>query len=229
MPPLSLKKYIARITEQIESGEIDEAMSHCRYILSHHSMYLPAYRLLGHACLEKGDYAHATHFFQSVLCADPEDADAWMNLATLSEDLDELEQATWLMERAFELVPGSAEIRNRLRQLYNRRDGVERARVKLTTGALARLYAAGGFHKRAIRELERLLQDTARPSPLRIAYLEVALAKALWNTKGMLPMADRICRSLLDKLCEFIIYFCFYFLCQLNHLVLLVRIRIFLH
>ena len=103
MPQIGLKEYVDEVTLKVQDGQVEEAIAHCRHILSHYPLYLPVYRLLGYASLEKGDYAHATHFFQTTLSADPEDADAWMNLARLSDDLGELEQATWLMERAFEI------------------------------------------------------------------------------------------------------------------------------
>ncbi|MBN1582571.1 MAG: tetratricopeptide repeat protein, partial [Anaerolineae bacterium] len=200
MSQISLKDYAAEIAQQIQAGEIEKAISHCRYLLDRYPMYLPAYRLLGKACLEKGDYAHASHFFQAVLSADPEDADAWMRLSVLSDDLGELEQAAWLMERAFEIRPGSSEIRNQLRQLYSRRDGIDRTRIKLTRGALARMYIKGGFYKRAISELEKLLGDKSGLASLHVAYLEVAFAQALWNTEGLSPMAATISESLLEKM-----------------------------
>ncbi|MBL7200960.1 MAG: tetratricopeptide repeat protein [Anaerolineae bacterium] len=200
MAQIGLRAYLDRIVQQIQTGQSEAAIAHCRHILTHYPKYVPAYQLLGRVNLERGEHAYASHFFQSVLSADPENTDAWMSLATLSDDLGELEQATWLVERAFEVEPGSAPIRDSLRRLYSRRDGIERTRVKLTSGALARLYAAAGFHKRAIEELEKLLADPSGLSPLHVACLEVALAKSFWNTEGMAPMAEQVCRSLLDKL-----------------------------
>ena len=200
MPQVSLKEYAASIAQMIQGGNVDTAVAHCRHVLSHYPKYLPAYQLLAHACLEKGDLAHASHFFQCVLSVDPEDADAWMNLALLSDDLGELEQATWLMERAFDVVPGNAQVRNHLRQLYTRRDGLERARIKLSGGALARLYAVGGFYREATEELRKLLQDGTDLPPLHVAQLEVTLARALWHIQGMAPMADQVCQSLTSRL-----------------------------
>ncbi len=199
MPRIGLKKYGEEIRQTIQKGDIDQAIAHCRHILSYYPMYLPAYRLLGNACMEKGDYSYATHFYQSVLSADPEDAHAWSRLSILTEDLGELEQATWLMERAFEVNPGNAEIRGLLSQLYRRRDGVDRPRLKLTPGALARLYAKGGFYQRAVDEINKILA-TSGLATLYIAYLEVALAEALWHTENMLAMADNIAQRLLTKL-----------------------------
>ena len=200
MPQIELKQYIDEIGRLIDDGQVDAAIDHCRHILEFYPRYLPVYRLLAQASLEKGDYAHATHFLQSLLSADPENADAWATLATLSDDLGELEQATWLMERAFEIEPGDAETRERLRDLYKHRDGIDRPRLKLTPGALGRMYAVGGFHRRAIYELQRVLESRAGLPPLHIAYLEVALAKAFCSAQDMEAMAEKVCHSLLSKL-----------------------------
>jgi tetratricopeptide (TPR) repeat protein len=200
MPQIELKQYVDEIGRLIDDGQVDAAIDHCRHILEFHPRYLPVYRLLAQASLEKGDYAHATHFLQSLLSADPENADAWATLATLSDDLGELEQATWLMERAFEIEPGDAETRERLRDLYRHRDGIDRPRLKLTPGALGRMYAVGGFHRRAIYELQRVLESRAGLPPLHIAYLEVALARAFCSAQDMEAMAERVCHSLLSKL-----------------------------
>lgn len=202
MPQVSsyrLAEYRHRITEQIERGHIEEAIAHCRHILAHYPRYLSAYKLLAHACLEKGDFSYANHFFQCVLSADLEDTDAWINLALLTEDLGETQQAIWFLERAFELDPGSTRVRDMLRQLYVQRDGAERTRIKLTPTALARMYAKSGFYQRAIRELEKMLHESANVPRLQVATLEVSLAQALWNSRDRVPLADQVCQSLLAK------------------------------
>jgi tetratricopeptide (TPR) repeat protein len=200
MPQYSLTEYTTKIAEQLANGQVQEAIAHCRHILSHYPQYLPAYKLLAQACLEQGDHAQANNFYQAVLSANPEDADAWMNLALLSKDLDELEQATWLMERAFEIDPGNSEIREQLRQLYSRRDGVERTRIKLTPAALARQFAKGGAFGRAVRRLRKILDASPDLPPLQVAVLEVTLAEALWHQSGKAAQAQQVCESLLEKL-----------------------------
>ena len=194
-----LAEYRQRIAEQIERGHIDEAIAHCRHILTDYPLYLSAYKLLAHACLEKGDFSHGNHFFQCVLSANLEDTDAWINLALLTEDLGETRQAIWFLERAFEIDPGNTRVRDMLRQWYVQRDGAERTRIKLTPTALARLYAKGGFYQRAIRELEKMLQESTNVPPLQVATLEVSLAQALWNTQDRVSLADQVCQSLLAK------------------------------
>lgn len=199
MPQYSLREYTSRITAQIQDGQIEEAIAHTRHILSHYPRYLPAYSLLARASMEKGDFSHASHFFQTILSANPEDANAWMNLAQLSDDLGEVEQAVWYMERAFEIEPGNSHIRDRLRQLYGERDGIERSRIKLTPAALARTQTRSGSFRRASQKLQRIIKTETKLPPLQIATLEVTLAKALWNQKGKASQADEVCGSLLQK------------------------------
>ena len=200
MPQYSLGEYTTRIAALIRNGQIEEAIAHARHIVSHYPRYLPAYSLLARASMEKGDLSHASDFYQSILSANPEDADAWMNLAQLADDLGETEQAVWYMERAFEIEPGNSRVRERLRQLYSQRDGMERTRIKLTPAALARTQARSGSFRRASQKLQRILSTSTNLPPLQTATLEVALATALWNQKVKPTLADEICGSLLQKL-----------------------------
>jgi tetratricopeptide (TPR) repeat protein len=200
MPQYSLSEYTTRIAALIQDGQIEEAIAHARHILSHYPRYLPAYSMLAHACMEKGDLSRASHFFQSVLSANPQDADAWMNLAQLTDDLGEVEQAAWYMERAFELDPGNTSIREQLRELYSRRDGVERTRLKLTPTALALTQARSGSFRRASQKLQRLIEAAGDAPPLQVATMESALAVALASQEAETSRVDQVCASLLEKL-----------------------------
>ena len=201
MPQYSLSEYTTKIAALIQDGQIEEAIAHARHILSHYPRYLPAYSLLARASMEKGDLSHASHFFQSILSANPEDADAWMNLAQLSDDLGEIEQAAWYMERAFEIEPGNSRIRERLRQLYSQRDGVERTRIKLTPAALARTQARSGSFRRASQKLQRILKTSSNLPPLQIATLEVALARCALEPKHQGDLRQTKCAAACCKNC----------------------------
>jgi tetratricopeptide (TPR) repeat protein len=184
----------------IEDGRIEETIAHARHILSHYPRYLPAYSLMARASMEKGDFSRASHFFQTILSSNPEDASAWMNLAQLSDDLGEVEQAAWYMERAFEIDPGNGLVRERLRQLYSQRDGVERDRIKMTPAAIARTQARSGAFRSASKRLQRILRTEPNLPPLQIAALEATLARALLNQRARASQADEVCKSLLQKL-----------------------------
>ncbi len=176
MPDIRLQDYTAKIKELIRNGSFDEAIAHCQHILRHYPKFIEVYCLLGEACLEKGMYREAIEFFQRTLSADPENFIARVGLGVIYGEQGALPEAIWQMERAFELAPGNAEVRHELQRLYAQRNGGEKPRLKLTPGALARLYARNGSYERAIQEFRAILrQDPDLPD------IKVALLEALWR------------------------------------------------
>ena len=73
MGDVSLRVYSEEIERLIEVEAYEEAIAHCQHVLQHYPRHLESYRLLGKACLEKGDHAQAADLFRRVLSADPED------------------------------------------------------------------------------------------------------------------------------------------------------------
>jgi tetratricopeptide (TPR) repeat protein len=191
---VSLREYCDEVKGLIESGSYDKAVAICQHILRYYPKYVEAYRLLGEAYLEKGDYSEAEDSFRRVLSADPEDFTARIGLSIIYDERGSLEEAIWQMERAFELLPGNAEVRSELRRLYKRYDGVERPKIGLTTGALGRLYARGELLEEAIEELGKLLEK--KPELIDV---QLALAEALWRSEQRLEAAE-VCSDILEKL-----------------------------
>ena len=194
MPDMQLKEYTARIKELIHSERHDEAIAHCRHILRYYPRHIETYCLLGEACLEKGMYREAIEFFQRTLSADPENFIARVGLGIIYGEQGAVPEAIWQMERAFELAPGNPEVRRELQRLYAQRDGVEKNRLKLTQGALGRLYMRNGLYELAIDEFRAVLrQDPELPD------VRVALAEALWH-EGRRLEAVEVCLELLEAL-----------------------------
>ena len=191
---ISLGVYCAEVEELIGSGACDEAIAACQHILGHHPKYIEAYCLLGRACLEKGEYSEAADLFKRVLSADPENLTARSGLSRVHEEEGRLDEAIWQMERAFELAPYQEAIRNQLRLLHTRRDGIEAPRIKLTRGALGRLYTRDGLLQQAIAEFKSLLEEDCN-----LMDIQLALAEALWHD-GQGREAARACQAILAKL-----------------------------
>ena len=139
MAEVAFREYLNEIDKLIERGSTDQAIQHCRHILTQHPKAVEVYRLLGKALLEKEDDRAAQDIFQRVLSVDPEDFVARVGLSIIHDRNNELEPAIWHMERAFEIAPSNALIQGELRRLYARRDGDSPDRIPLTRGALARL------------------------------------------------------------------------------------------
>ncbi len=194
MADIRLQDYTASIKDMIRSVRLDEAIAHCRHILRHYPKHIETYCLLGEACLEKQMYREAIEFFQRTLGADPENLMARVGLGIIYDEQGAFPEAIWQLERAFELVPGNAEVRRELLRLYNQYDAIDKTRLKLTRGALGRLYSRNGLYERAITEFRAILRRDPELPDIRVALVE-----ALWH-EGRQVEAVENCLDLLDAL-----------------------------
>lgn len=194
MAKISLRAYIREIEGMINRGQLDEAVAHCQHILQTYPKLLAAYRLLGKTYLEGQRYSDASDVFLRVLSAAPDDYMAHLGMSMIREDEANLNAALWHMERAFEAQPSNGAIQGELRRLYGRRDGVEPPKVRMTRGALARMYARGNLHQQAIGELRAALaEDPQRPD------LQVLLAR-MYFLAGQRVEAVDTCSALIKRL-----------------------------
>ncbi len=185
MSEITLQAYCEDIEKLIEQGSLEAAISHCQHILKSHPKYLPAYRLMGYAALEKDELEIAADLFGRVLSMDPENFTARLGLSDNNERNADLKQADWNMELALELTPDNQTIVDELRRLYRQRDGVEPAQIAMSRGALARLYARGALYTQSINEFRRLLQS----APDRVD-LQTALAETLWRAEQRIDAVE---------------------------------------
>jgi tetratricopeptide (TPR) repeat protein len=193
MAETTLSEYCDKAKELVRTESYDQAIAICRHILKHYPKYVRAYRLMGEACLEKGDYVEAASLFKRVLGADMEDMVVRVGLGIVFDEQGALDEAIWQLERAFELSPGNAEIRMELQRLYGDRDGSPPAKLKLTPAALGRLYLREELYQRAIDEFRDVLEeDPERPD------VEIALAQALWWSAQRQEAAE-VCEAILEK------------------------------
>jgi tetratricopeptide (TPR) repeat protein len=194
MAKIALRIYNREIEDLIEGGHIDESIAHSRHILKTYPKHVDSYRLLGKAYLEGQRYGDAADIFQRVLSSIPNDFISHVGMSIIREDEGNLDAALWHMERAFEVQPSNQAIQGELRRLYGRRDGIEPPKIRLTRGALARMYAHGNLYDQAIAELRAALaEDPQRPDLL------VLLAEMHYKANKGVETAD-ICTQILNKL-----------------------------
>jgi tetratricopeptide (TPR) repeat protein len=191
---VTLTAYADQVRELIRNDRNDEAIAICKHILRYYPKYLDAYRQLGEALLEKGRQEEAKDLFRRVLSADPENVAAYAGLAVILEQEQLVAEATWHMERAYELSPANLALHQELHRLYYELDGRPRARLKLTPGALARLYIQEGLYAQAIQELSALVAQNEARFDAR-----VALAETLWQV-GQMRQAAEVAQALLKPL-----------------------------
>ena len=195
MARVALQEYLSEARELIDTQAFDQAIAICRHILLRYPKHIRTYQILGEACLEKGETSEAIAVFKRLLeHADPENFSAYAGLGVAYEDLGQLEQAIWYMERAFELAPSNEDVSNALKRLYQKRDGSKPDRIRHNKVALARLYCKGGQYQQAIQELREVLES--EPAPGRLD-LRLSLAEALWRD-GHREQAADAARSILQ-------------------------------
>jgi len=171
MAEIALRTYIKEIDESIEQEQLDQAIAHSRHILETYPKHLDTYRLLGKAYLEAKRYGDAADLFQRVLSAVPDDFVAHVGMSIVREDEGNLDASIWHMERAFETNPANPTIQQELRRLIGRRDGMEPHKVRLTRGALARMYAHGELYQQAVAELRSALVKTLNGRTCKCCWL----------------------------------------------------------
>ncbi len=193
MAKTSLRAYIREIETLVEQSQFEPAIDHAKHILKFYPKHLQTYRILGKAYLESQRYGDASDVFQRVLSAIPDDFVSHVGMSIIREDEGNLDFAIWHMERAFEIQPANSTIQGELRRLYGRRDGMEPPKIRLTRGALARMYVKGELYQQAIAELRAALtEDPQRPDLLAL------LADAYFLTGQRVEAADT-CSTLLKK------------------------------
>jgi len=172
---ISLKAYIREIENLIDQGQCQEAITHCRHILSTYPKYIDVYRNLGKALLELKKHSDAADIFYRVLSVFPDDFISHAGLSIIAEEQKNLDLAIWHMELAFDVQPSNLAIQDELKRLFRLRDGNTPVKIRLTHGALIRMYARGELYQQAISEAKAILLE----DPKRID-LEILLAKMLY-------------------------------------------------
>ena len=194
MASLSLRAYLQKIENLIDRGQNEEAVAHCKHILKKFPKHVDTYRLLGKSYLEMQRFQEASDVLQRVLSVFPDDFVSHIGLSIIREDSDNLDEAIWHMERAFEIQPSNNAVQEELKRLYGRRDGVVPPKILLTRGALVRMYVRGEAYPQAIAEGIAALNEDAQRTDI-----EILLAKSYLRTNQS-NEAFQLCQKILKTL-----------------------------
>ncbi|HAF61586.1 MAG TPA: hypothetical protein DCK95_04600 [Anaerolineaceae bacterium] len=190
---IPLRKYVQEIEVFIQNGNLDEALKHCWFILQTYPKHIQTYRLLGKILMEKGNYEDSYFVLEKVLEVYPDDFVAHIGLSFIAEVNNQLDNAVLHMERAFELQPTNAMLKEELKRLHLKKDGVEPQTIRLTRGALVNMYRRSGLYPQVIAELRIGLQT----NPSRTDF-KGYLAHALMQT-GERIEAVQLCIEILGS------------------------------
>ena len=193
MPTINLRAYNRQIDGLIESGKNDEAILHCHNILKSFPRHIDTYRLLGKAFLELKQFENAEIIFNQVLSVYPDDFISHMGLSFIYETRSDFSSSVDHMERTFELQPANPTIQDELKRLYKARDGIEPVRIRLTRGALIKMYARSNLYTQAIAEIRVALHEH-----MDRFDLEVILAKMLFLSGQHIEAVEN-CLNIISK------------------------------
>jgi tetratricopeptide (TPR) repeat protein len=168
MPNLSLRAYEKQIENLIEENHIDEAIQHCQQILRSYPKCISTYRILGKALLEGKRYDESADVFERVLIVFPDDYIAHVGMSIIQENNGNLDASIWHMELAFDSQPSNITIQEELKRLLGLRDGTHPAKIRLTRGALVRMYARGELYPQAIAEIKSALAEDNKRVDLKV-------------------------------------------------------------
>lgn len=191
---ISLRSYNHEIEVLIDNGQYEEAIAHCRHILEKYHKCIETYRNLGKTLLELKKYAEALDIFSRVLSAFPDDFISHVGLSIISENQKDLDLAIWHMEHAFDVQPSNLVVQDELKRLFGQRDGEQPNKIRLTRGALVRMYARGELYQQAITEILSILEQDAKRTDL-----EVILAR-MYFLSGDVEQALITCRTIIGKI-----------------------------
>ena len=177
MGNLALREYHRKIENLIEIHQIEDALSHCANIIHKYPKEIETYRKLGKIFLEKQDLILSQKIFDVILSVFPDDFVANVGLSYIHEHVGGMDKAIDHMLMAFELQPANPSLQDELKRLYNKRDNTEPNKIRLTRGALIKMYARSSLYEQAIGEIKLGLYE----KPNRIDF-KLVLAEMLWKS-----------------------------------------------
>src|SRR5260370_453651 len=103
----------------------------------------------------------------------------------------QLPVAIWHLERAYEQEPNTGALRDEMKRLYEKRDGVAPERLQVTLGGLADSYVRGRLYEQALSELNKALTQM----PDRVD-LQLLLTQVLWESDRPVEAAEAALKAL---------------------------------
>ena len=194
MQKIPLRVFYRKIEELIVNQRSDAAISRAEYLLEKFPKNIAVYKLLGKAFLENQEFDFANTIFEKILRVEPDDFVSHIGISIIAESFGNLEKSLNSMRRAYELEPSNESLQTEVKRLQETKDGVAPDQLRLTRGALIKMYSRSQLTEQAIAEARLGIQE----SPNRIDY-RIHLASMLF-TSGRKIKAVETCIDIINKL-----------------------------
>jgi tetratricopeptide (TPR) repeat protein len=191
---IPLRMFYKKIEELIMDQQSDAAISQAEYLLEKYPKNISVYKLLGKAFLETQEFDYANTVFEKILLVEPDDFVSLIGISIIAESFGNLEKSLDSMRRAYELEPSNESLQTEVKRLHEAKDGFAPDQVRLTRGALIKMYSRSQLTEQAIAEARLGIQE----SPNRIDY-KVHLANMFFQS-SMNIKAIEICLDIVSIL-----------------------------
>ena len=185
MAEISLRVYQSKLEDLLGRRMANEVIAHSRHILTEYPKNLKAYSQMGQALSSVSRWEEAAELFRRLLGALPYDYVAHSHLGKIYQQLGQIDDAIWHVERAYDQQPNNSEIVDLLRTLYKQHRGKDIQRLQLTAGAVAQQHIRNNLYLQAVSVLDKALKRY----PNRID-LRVLRARALWLAERHMDAAE---------------------------------------
>jgi tetratricopeptide (TPR) repeat protein len=201
---ITLRHLYRLIDEKLLNQDHDEAINYSQFLLKKYPKNFTVYQLLAKAYLDIKQFDLALVLFEKILEIDPDDFVSHIGVSIISESFGNLERALISMRRAYEIQPSNESLQNEVIRLVRQKDGFAPDKLRLTRGALIKMYTRSKLTDQAIAEAKLGIHE----SPERVDY-KVHMAEMLHengNTEEAVELSLQVlkefpyCKSVLQIL-----------------------------
>lgn len=188
---ITLRQFYRNIDDFILNQAHEEAVLYSKFLLKKYPKNIEIYKLLGKSYLDTQKFDLALILFEKILEIDPDDFVAHIGISLISENFGNLERALTSMQRAYEIQPSNESLQKEVIRLIRAKDGFAPEKLRLSRGALIKMYTRSKLAEQAIAEARLGIHE----SPDRIDF-KVHLAEMLF-TDSKSEQAIEICMKVI--------------------------------
>ncbi len=170
---ITLRQFYRNIDEFILNQAHDEAILYSKFLLKQYPKNIELYKLLGKTFLDKQAFDLALLLFEKILEIDPDDFVSHIGLSLISENFGNLERALVCMQRAYEIQPSNESLQKEVIRLIRAKDGFAPEKLRLSRGALIKMYTRSQLADQAIAEARLGIHESPDRTDFKIHLAEM--------------------------------------------------------
>jgi len=172
---IPLRQFYRNIDDYIINQAHEEAILYSKFLLEKYPRNVNVYQLLAKTYLDTKKFDLAQYLFEIILRIDPDDFVSHIGISIISENFGNLERALESMRRAYEIQPSNESLQKEVIRLVREKDGFAPEKLRLTRGALIKMYTRSKLTEQAIAEAKLGIHESPERIDYRIHLTEMLL------------------------------------------------------